>query len=295
MDRRLLARIRTLELTVIGRVEGVLQGDHRGLLPGPGGEVGDARPYIPGDDVRRIDWNVTARTRTPHVRDTTADRELHTTLVVDTSASMTFGTLGTSKLEPALGAAAVFGFLTDRAGDRVGAVLAGPTPRAIPPDAGRAHVYRILSAVDAAVGGPGDLAGALERVARLRSRRGLVVVISDLLDETPWWRSLRLVADRHDTVVVEVSDAREWELPDVGVVRFVDSESGERAWVDTSDAGYRRRFAARAAARRDEVAGLVRGAGANLIRLRTDRDWVSDLVGSVLQRRRMLAASGRTG
>lgn len=293
----LLTRLRGIELAVVGRVEGLLQGDHRGLLPGPGGEPGDARPYVPGDDVRRIDWNVTARTRRPHVRDTTADHELETTLLVDASGSMGFGSADGEKSEVAVAAAAVFGFLTDRAGDRVGALILGEPPVPIPPRPGRSHVYAILSAIEVAVprGGRADLGSGLEQLARLKQRRGLVVVISDFLDDDDWVRPLRALASRHDVVAVEITDPRESELPNVGMVRMVDPESGARAWIDTGDGGVRRRFAVDAARRDDVLARNLRGAGVNHIRLSTGGDWVGDVVSAVLGRRRAMTASGRTG
>lgn len=296
MTPELQARLRGIELAVLGRVEGLLQGDHRGLLPGPGGEPGDARPYVPGDDVRRIDWNVTARARRPHVRDTTADHELETTLVVDASGSMGFGTSG-AKSEVAVAAAAVFGFLTDRAGDRVGAVILAEPPVSIPARSGRSHVYAILSAIEAAVpgGGRANLAAGLERVGKGKRRRGLVVVVSDFLDDEGWERPLRALASRHDVVAVEVTDPRESALTDVGMMRLVDPETGAAAWIDTGDRGVRRRFAAEAADRRQRTGRALRSAGVEHIRLSTGSDWVSDVVSAVLGRRRALASSGRSG
>ncbi|MGF1665286.1 MAG: DUF58 domain-containing protein [Acidimicrobiia bacterium] len=297
MTPELTARLRGIELAVLGRVEGLLQGDHRGLLPGPGGEPGDARPYVPGDDVRRIDWNVTARARRPHVRDTTADHELETTLVVDVSGSMGFGSTADDKAQVAVAAAAVFGFLTDRAGDRVGALILGATPKAIPARPGRNHVYAILSAIEAAVpaGGRADLGQGLHRVARQRTRRGLVVVISDFLEEGDWMGSMRALAVRHDVVAVEVTDPRESVLPNVGMVRMVDPETGRRAWIDTGDRAVRRGFAADAARRQTELIRELRSAGVSHIRLSTGRDWVADVVSAVLGRRRTMSATGRAG
>jgi uncharacterized protein (DUF58 family) len=294
MTPELLARIRGIELAVVGRIEGLLQGDHRGLLPGPGGEAGDARPYVPGDDVRRIDWAVSARTQRPHVRDTTADHELETTIVVDTSGSMAFGSASTSKADVALGAAAVFGFLTDRAGDRVGAVVSGGEGnQVLPARSGRAHVYAILSKL-----GPvnssaeGDLEGALRTAARVKRRRGLVVVVSDFLDEG-WIRPFRSLAQRHDAVAVEVFDPREVELSDVGMVKMSDPETGAIAWIDTSNGSMRSAFEADARQRRQRISQEIRNAGATHIPVSTQGDWAAQLVTSVLSRRRVMAATGR--
>lgn len=292
----LLARIRGIEMAVIGRIEGLLQGDHGGLLPGPGGEPGDARPYVPGDDVRRIDWNVSARAQRPHVRDTTADRELETTLVVDVSGSMSFGSGSSSKADVAMGAAAVFGFLTDRAGDRVGAVIVGNGAiRNVAAESGRAHVYAILGLLGAdAVGGEGDLAAGLMRVARLKRRRGLVVVISDFVDGTDWRRPLRSLSQKHDVVAVEVFDPREFELADVGMVKMVDPETGSVAWVDTGSRTTRESFAEGAQRRLGSMTSEMAAAGVSHIRLACTADWATQLVSEVLARRRTVAATGRS-
>lgn len=297
MKPELAARLRGIELAVMGRVEGLLQGDHRGLLPGPGGEPGDARPYVPGDDVRRIDWSVTARARRPHVRDTTADHELETTLVVDASGSMGFGSTGAEKSEVAVAAAAVFGFLTDRAGDRVGALILSDPVVAIQAKPGRNHVYAILAAIEEAAGRGGevDLAAGLRRVARSRTRRGLVVVVSDFLDGDDWARPMRALATRHDVVAVEVRDPREVELADVGMVRMVDPETGQAAWIDTGNRTVRARYQEAAARRDADLLRHLRGAGVTHIRLSTGSDWMADVVASVLGRRRSLAATGRSG
>lgn len=294
-------RLRWLELRVAGRVEGLLQGDYRGLLPGPGGEAGDARPYLPGDDPRRIDWNVTARAQQTYVRDTTADHELETTLVVDVSASMAFGTGLVEKRDIALEVAAVFGFLTARGGNRTGAVIVGETVRIIPPRSGRYHVYRLLGAIGASGrdGPPADLGGALRRLAEQPARRGLVVVISDFIGPEftghgGWERSLRSLATRHDLLAVEVTDEREERLPAVGVVRMEDPETGKQALIDTSDRRYRQRFQSAAAERSRAVATALRRAGASHLRLSTDRDHVEDLVEWVLGRRRRRALGGRS-
>jgi uncharacterized protein (DUF58 family) len=294
MTPELLARIRTIELAVVGRIEGLLQGDHRGLLPGPGGEAGDARPYVPGDDVRRIDWAVSARTQHPHVRDTTADHELETTIVVDASGSMAFGSASTSKAEVALGAAAVFGFLTDRSGDRVGAVISGGEgTQVLPARSGRSHVYAVLSRLGPSnSSGEGDLEGALRAAARVKRRRGLVVVVSDFLDDG-WIRPFRSLAQRHDMVAVEVFDPREVDLADVGMVKMSDPETGAVAWIDTSNRAMRSVFETEATRRRATISQEIRSAGATHIPVSTEGDWAAQLVTSVLSRRRIMAATGR--
>ncbi len=296
MTVRLPADLRGLELVVTRRLEGLLQGDHRGLLPGPGYEPGDARVYEPGDDVRRIDWNVTARTSRLHVRDTVADRELELILAVDRSASMAFGTAG-PKEDVALAAAATFGFLAQRGGNRVGAATLEPDGRVgwLRPRAGRDHFLGLLSRLARPVardgGGSGRLDAALARVARLARRRGMVVVVSDFLDPGPWERSLRQVAARHETVAVEVVDPWEMELPAMGVVTFSDPETGRRRTVDTARLGGRYREEAKR--RTSDVRRRILRSGAHHLRLRTGRDWLRDVLSFAVDRRRAARAVGR--
>jgi uncharacterized protein (DUF58 family) len=298
--------LRSLELTVTRRLDGLLHGDHRGLVPGHGTEPGETRIYQPGDDVRRIDWNVTARMQAPHVRETIADRELETWLLVDLSASLEFGTADRTKRAQALAAAAAVGFLTARGGNRIGALLvtgAAP-PVVIPARGGLDHLRSILHRINAAEVADGtgatDLGEALHRLSRTSRRRGLAVVVSDWLDGDPsasrpaWELGLRRVAVRHETLCVEVLDRRELELPDVGVVELVDPETGRRREVQTGDARLRARYAAAAAERRARLAATFRAVGADHLTLRTDRDWVADLLAFVVTRRERAAALARS-
>lgn len=294
MDPAGFDRLRHLDLTVSRRVEGLLQGDHRGLLPGPGQTPGEARPYQPGDDVRRIDWSVTARTQRTHVRDTEADHELETTLVIDASASMSFGTAMGSKMDVALAVAAVYGFASLSGGNRVGAVVLGG-PRRVPARPGRAHLYSVLGAIAEAEGSRTiDLAGGLAGLARSRSKRGLVVVISDFLDDGSWDRALRMLSHRHEVVAAVVSDPRELELPDIGVVRMEDPETGRQSWVDTASRRFRTDYRNAADERRHAIERKIIRSGAHLMPLTTDRDWVGDIVTWVMGRRRAGSASGRS-
>ncbi|MGH9135466.1 MAG: DUF58 domain-containing protein [Acidimicrobiales bacterium] len=291
--------LRRLELTITRRLDGVLHGDHRGLTPGHGFDPGDARLYVPGDDVRRIDWNVTARTQAPHVRDTIADRELETWLLLDLSASLDFGTADCEKRDLVLAAAAAVGFLTQRGGNRLGAVLLGGGGRAetVPARGGRDHLravlHRIVTAPRMEGAGAADFAGGLTRLDRSMRRRGLAVVISDWLDAfTPAdvAQPLRRLGVRHDLLCVEVVDPRELELPNVGVLDFVDPETGRRREIQTSDAALRGRFAAAASARRAALAHAFRAAGADHLALRTDRDWLADIVTFATTRPARMAA-----
>ena len=283
--------LRRLELRVTRRLDGILQGDYQGLLPGPGSEAGEARAYQPGDDVRLIDWNVTARTSEPHVRMPIADRELETWVVVDLSASLDFGTAAWEKRDLALAALAAVGHLTARVGNRIGALLVhGGTSSAVPARSGRDHqralLHRAASAPRVDGGGAADLGAALARCSRLARRRGMVVLISDFLGVENWGRPLRVLAARHDVLAVEVLDPRELALPDVGILSLVDPETGDQLEVPTGDARLRARYAEAAALQRADTARVLRGAGADHLVLRTDRDWLFDLVAFVDRRRR---------
>jgi uncharacterized protein (DUF58 family) len=285
-------RLAQLELLVTRKLDGLLQGDHQGLVPGGGSEPADGRLYEPGDDVRRMDWNLTARSGAPHVRTTVADRELECWLLVDTSASLDFGTADCEKRDLALAAAAAFGLLTSRDGNRVGALLCGGDGATlVPPRSGRAAAMALLRRLEQVErapegGGSVSLADGLRRVRLVARRRGLVVVITDLLDTGPWERELRAVAARHDVVVAQVVDPRELDLPDVGLLTLVDPETGRRLEVQTASPALRTRFAAAAAERQAAVQRAVLVAGASLLELSTDRDWLLDVVRFVARRRR---------
>ncbi|WP_084962540.1 DUF58 domain-containing protein [Thermoactinospora rubra] len=288
--------LRRLELVVTRRLDGLLQGEYQGLLPGPGGEVAEARPYQPGDDVRRMDWNVTARTAEPHVRDLVADRELEVWVLLDATGSMDFGTARMEKRDLALAAVASIGFLTRRTGNRIGAHLLGGAAgevAVVPARTGRAHLMALLQRVFALPrSSPGaavpSLGGAVERLTRTLVRRGLVVVVSDFLDPPQTWeQAIRRLAVRQQVLAVEVLDPRELELPDVGLLTLVDPETGRRREVATASARLRRRYAEAAAGQRQAIEAALRRAGATHLRLRTDGDWVRDLVQHVLRQRRL--------
>lgn len=294
-DGRIEAGLRGLELTVRRRLDGLLQGNHLGLVPGPGTEPGEARRYQPGDDVRRMDWAVTARTTEPHIRDTVADRELETWLAVDLSASLDFGTADCDKRELAIAACAAVTHLTRGGGNRIGAVVStGAQVLRIPARGGTPHargmIRRIADLPRAAEGIRGDLAATLEQLRRPPRRRGLVTVISDFLgphsgEVFDWERPLRGLSARHDLVAIEVLDPRDLELPDMGTVVLADPETGRQKEVMTTPL-LRREFAAAAAAHRDEVAATLRRCGAAQLTLRTDSDWVSDIVRFAVTRKR---------
>ncbi|PZF91711.1 DUF58 domain-containing protein [Micromonospora endophytica] len=300
-------RLRRLELTITRRLDGLLHGQHLGLLPGPGSEPAGSREYRPGEDeVRRMDWSVTARTAVPHVRTVDADRELTTWTLADATPSMDFGTAELEKRELAVAAVAAVGFLTAGAGNRLGAhVLGEAGVRRFPARSGRHHLLNLLRTVLAVPRGrpatdPVSLADAIDGLRRSAGRRGLAVVVSDFLDGLPdegvagtgsappdWERPLRRLAARHQVLAVEVRDPRELELPDVGLITLVDPESGHRREVSTGSRRLRERYAAAAAAQRLAVARALRRAGAAHLPLSTDRDWIADIVRHVHAQRRL--------
>ena len=318
------ASVRRLSLQVAHRLDGLLQGDHLGRPPGPGTEPAEARAYAPGDDVRRMDWAVTARTGEPHVRQAVAERELETTLVVDLTASMSFGTARSEKREVAVALAAAIGHLAGGPGDRLGAVVlgghepgaaggAGTGVRRLPARTGRQASLALLHVLQTTRPGDGpgvqgrgvqgrgvqgrgaSLADGLAVLLRPPGRRGLVVVVSDLLAPPGWEVPLRQLGQHHDVVVVEVVDPRELELPAAGVLRLVDPETGRHLEVQTGDRRLRERYAAAAAARRAGHAETVRRAGAGHLLLRTDQDWLPALARFLAARRRLRAAGRAPG
>ena len=289
-DPKLTAALKSLELTVKRKLDGVLHGDHLGLIPGPGSEPGESREYQPGDDVRRMDWAVTARTTHPHVRQMIADRELETWMVVDMSASLDFGTTVCEKRDLAVAAAAAITYLNSGGGNRIGAVIAnGATITRVPARSGRQHEQTLLRTIattpKAPTGVRGDLATAIDALRRPERRRGMAVIISDFLGPINWMRPLRAIAARHEVLAIEVLDPRDVELPDIGDVVLQDAESGAVREF-TIDAQLRDDFAKAAAAHRAEVSRTVRGCGAPVLTLRTDRDWIGDIVRFVESRRR---------
>jgi uncharacterized protein (DUF58 family) len=303
-DEAVLSR---LQLLVTRKLDGLLQGDYAGLLPGPGSEAGESREYRPGDDVRRMDWPVTARTTTPHVRRTVADRELETWLAVDLSASLDFGTAQWLKRDLVIAAATAMAHLTVRGGNRIGAVVgtgAGTPPKSrrwksapepvappttrMPARPGRKEAQGLLRAIARTEIRPGraDLGELVDMLNRPPRRRGVAVVISDFLSPVEQWdRPVRKLGVRHDVLAIEVVDPRELELPDVGVLTLADPETGALHEVQTADPKLRQRYAEAAAEQRGAIARALRAAGAAHLRLRTDTDWLLDMVRFVAAQR----------
>ena len=291
-------RLRKMELTILRRLDGMLQGDIQALVPGRGSEPGETRLYSAGDDVRRIDWNVTARSLDTHVRETIADREIEVTLVIDRSSSMQFGTVGATKADLAVAGGATIAVLAARnPASRVGAVLAtgGATTTVVPPLAGRPALFALLDRAIRATAEPDappvDLAAVLRTVGRTVHRRGLVVLVSDFLTPTAWEAPLGTLAHRHDVLCLEIVDPRELELPALGPMTLADTESGRTRTV-TVTRSVAERYRVAAAAERAVIADTIRRTGANHLQLRTDADWVMQ-VADYVRRRKRLATRGR--
>ena len=276
-----------------------------GLLPGPGSDTNDARVYQPGqDDVRKMDWAVTARTTIPHVRDTMADRELEVWALLDVTPSMNWGTEGITKRDLGIAAIATIGFLSQKMGDRFGGMMMLPDQvKRLPARSGRTALYGLLRKmltepiVPDHASGELQLEDGIEQLTRSQRRRGMRVVVSDFL--TPgdseldpsvppaWERAIRRLAVRNQVLCVEVIDRHEIEFPDVGEMLIRDPETDFSRYINTSDDAAKRRMDAATAAQRERVKIALRRAGAGHIQLRTDRDWVADIARFVLNYRRV--------
>jgi uncharacterized protein (DUF58 family) len=273
------ALLRALEVSIGRRIGGLLAGDYRSTLLGEGTELAQVRPYVAGDDVRHIDWNVTARTGEPHVRVHLAERVLLTWLVLDTSPSMQFGTAERRKADVAEGVA-----IATRRGNRLGFVTFGDErQRWLPPRQGRAGLIGLLDALREEQPtsrervGATELGTALRRTGAMATQRAIVIVVSDFRGPLDWKRPLVELAGRHEVVAVEIRDPLEQELPNAGVLWLVDPETGRQVRADTRNAKLRARFAAAAAAERTEVARTLASAGARHVVLSTSGDWLRNL------------------
>ena len=318
------ALLRHLEWSVLRRLDGLLQGDYRTLWRGTGLDLADLREYQFGDDVRHIDWNVTARLQVPHVRQYTEDRELSAWFLLDLSGSVDFGSGDTTKLALSEGFVAVLARLLTRHGNRVGALLYGhaPPPRTdsatrppdtpkartrggppaapaalevVPPRMGRTQVLTLLSrmrarAPKAQAGQETRLADLLQAAEALMRRRAMVFVVSDFISTPGWAEALGRLARRHEVVAVRLYDALELALPDVGLVTLEDAESGEQLLVDTQDAGFRERFEALAARHEADLRSALARAGVDTLELATDDDLLAALLRFVALRRQRLRA-----
>ena len=270
--------LEALELAIGRRVDGLLAGDYRSAFAGVGTELHQVRPYEAGDDVRRIDWNVTARTGQTHVRVELAERVLVTWLVFDASASMAFGTSERRKADVAEGVALAIGHTATRRGNRLGLVAFGADdPRWRRPRQGRRGLLLTLAALRDEPAGNGGLADALALLDGIALQRSLVVIVSDFRGPIDWRQGLLRIAGRHPTLAVEIRDPREQELADVGELRLIDPETGRHLRVDTSDRKLRERFAEAAAEERTGLVRMLSSAGVRHVALSTEGDWLREL------------------
>ena len=284
--------LHALDVTVGRRVEGLLAGDYRSSVSGAGTELAQVRPYVPGDDVRQIDWNVTARTGETHVRIRLADRVLVTWLVLDTSPSMGFGTADRRKADVAEGVAIAIGHVATRRGNRLGVVTFGDSrPRTTPARQGRAGLLGLLGALrqeeldesDRRVGST-SLGEALSRTGAAARQRALVVVVSDFRGPPDWRVALLGLAGRHDVVAIEVRDPREQALPNLGELWLVDPETGRQLRVDTHDSKLRARFEAAATDDRRALEKELSSLGVRHVVLTTKGDWLRPLAAFLARR-----------
>ena len=294
------ALLRRLEWTVLRRLDGVLQGSVRTLMRGSGMDLADLREYQLHDDVRHIDWNVTARLQTPHVRVYTEDREMAAWFLLDLSPSVDFGSGPRLKRQVLAEFVAVLARLLTRHGNRVGALLyGGRVEQVIAARAGRRHVLHLLHAIGHRPGPtPSEpvttrLAELLRAAGHLVHRRSTLFVVSDFISAPGWEQPLAQLASRHEVVAVRLVDPLERELPDLGLMTLRDLESGEQLLVDTHDAGFRQRFAAAAARREDALRQALARAGVDTLELSTEGELGEAIVRFVeLRRQRSRLAAG---
>ncbi len=281
--------LRRLDWHVVRRLEGRLQGNYRTVLRGHGTDFRDVREYVTGDDVRHIDWNVTARMDEMYVREYAEDRELTVWLLLDHSPSMGFGPVDRTKEHVLCEVAATVAQLFVQGGNRVGAmVYDNQQVTTIPPRQGRDQVLRLIDELLRPIEGRGgvtDLRTLLDSAARVVRRRSLVVLVSDFISEPGWERSLLRLTERHEVVAVRLVDRREYELPDTGLIVVEDAETGEQLMVDTSDPEFRRRLRAAGEAREQAVRDAARRAGVDLHLVSTDDDLVNAFVRIVAARK----------
>lgn len=284
-----------LDWEVIRRLDGLLQGDYRSLFYGYGVDFADLREYQPGDDIRYIDWNVTARMDSPYVRQYAEDREITAWFLLDLSPSMDFGTVPTQSLKRTvlIDFVTILARLLTRHGNRVGAIFYGSRiERTIPPRGGRMQVLRIINDLlkqpHLAQTPFTDLSSLLHGGLHTVKRRSLIFIISDFISAPGWERPLNLLSRRHDVLAIRLWDPREVELPDVGPIIIEDAETGEQLYVDTRDRRFRQRFQEAAQRRESELTQTFKRAGVDALSLSTEEDLVRAIVrfATMRQRRR---------
>ena len=281
LTNELIAKVRRIEITTRQLVEDGLAGEYHSVFKGRGMEFDEVRQYIPGDDVRTIDWNVTARTGEPYVKSYVEERELTVMLAVDVSRSGDFGTRTWFKRELAVELAAVMSIAATTNNDKVGLLLfTDRVELLVPPMKGRSHVLRMLRDLLAyePVGTGTDIRLALDTIYVLLKRRSIVFLVSDFLADPGSYRQAMLVTNRrHDVAAFDISDPLEREMADVGVIALEDAETGRQRLVDTGDRQWRREFAERVARLDAEKSDVLAAAGVDRVRLTTERDYIAEV------------------
>ncbi|HJZ48163.1 MAG TPA: DUF58 domain-containing protein [Roseiflexaceae bacterium] len=272
-----------LDWQVIRRLDGLLQGDYRSLFYGYGLDFADLREYQPEDDIRYIDWNVTARMDAPYVRQYVEDREITAWFLLDLSPSVDFGTLRSQKRTVLIDLVATLARLLTRHGNRVGAMFYGSrVERTIPARGGRMHVLRLVNDLLKQPRLPRapftNLTPLLDTALHAIKRRSLIFIISDFISAPGWDRPLNLLRQRHDVLAVRLWDPREVELPDIGPIVMEDAETGEQLYVDTHDKRFRERFAAAAQRREAVLVETLKRSGVDMLSLSTEEDLVRAIV-----------------
>ncbi len=290
--------LQRLDWQVIRRLDGILQGDYRSLFYGYGLDLADLREYQPGDDIRYIDWNVTARLDTPYIRQYHEDREITAWFLLDLSPSVDFGTVNSQKRDGLIDFVTVLARLLTRHGNRVGAILYdNRVERVIPASGGRLHVLRLINDLQRQprlnAAPLTDLNVLIETGFHMIRRRSLVFVISDFISAPGWEKPLSLLNRKHEVLAVRLWDQSENELPDVGLVLMQDAETGEQTWVDTHDARFRRRFADVVQRRQVNLDAAFRSAGVDVLALSTEDDLVRAIVQFAAQRKQHKQIAGR--
>jgi uncharacterized protein (DUF58 family) len=282
--------LQRLDWKVVRRLDGLLQGDYRSLFYGYGVDFADLREYQPGDDIRYIDWNVTARMNAPYIRQYIQDREITAWFLLDLTPSMDFGSVQSLKRTVLIDFVTTLARLLTRNGNRVGAVFFGNRiERMIPARSGRIQVLRLVNDLLRQPSMPRapftNLTPLLEGALHALKKRSLIFIVSDFISEPGWERPLNLLNRRHEVLAIRVWDPRETDLPDVGPVIMEDAETGEQLYVDTQDPRFRRRF--QEAARRREAAlnETFKRAGVDVLSLSTDEDLVRAIVRFAMLRR----------
>lgn len=275
--------LQRLDWEVIRRLDGLLQGDYRSLFYGYGIDFADLREYQPEDDIRYIDWNVTARMDTPYVRQYTEDREVTAWFLLDLSPSVDFGGMQALKRNVLIDFATTFARLLTRHGNRVGSIFYGSRPdRVIPPAGGRMQVLRLVNDLLKQPSLPAapftDLSPLLLNGLHTIKQRSLVFIVSDFISAPGWERPLALLNQKHEVLAIRLWDPREIEIPDIGLVIMEDSETGEQLYVDTHDRNFRARFAAAARQREADLEQTFKRTGVSHLALSTEEDLVRAIV-----------------